>query len=191
MMRALVGLLVLAGSIVMLGLTATGFAGGSDSAAQAQYGGQGGPSDDPFVGGGGQIGPGTFPGGFSIPSRDFSVDAHLEKKGTKVTGLYISGRNGITAQQMNITCISIEGNQAVVGGIDVGTGIGRVNFLIDNGPPSSPVRDQLSPNFTDPLDSPNWPSGFPFVCPTPSGGFNQEGYLDVHSGDIVISDGSD
>lgn len=151
----------------------------------------GGPSDDPFVVGGGRLGPGTFPGGFTIPSRDFSVDAHVEKKGLKVTGLFISGRNGISSSQTNVTCVAIDGNQAAVGGVESLTGVGRVVFVIDNGPPSSAVRDQLSPIFTDPVDSPNWPIGFPLVCPTPNSGFNQEGYLDVHSGDIVISEGSD
>ena len=151
----------------------------------------GGPSEDPFVVGGGRLGPGTFPGGFTILSRDFSVDAHVEKKGQKVTGLFITGRNGISGSQTNVTCVSIDGNQAVVGGVDSATGIGRVVFLIDNGPPSSAVRDQSSPNFVDPVDSPNWPFGFPYVCPTPNSGFNQEGYLDVHSGDIVISEGND
>jgi hypothetical protein len=150
----------------------------------------GGPSDDPFVVGGGRLGPGTFPGGFTILSRDFSVDAHVEKKGQKVTGLFSTGRNGISSSQTNVTCVSIDGNQAVVGGVD-NFGSGRVVFLIDNGPPSRAVRDQSSPNFVDPVDSPNWPIGFPYVCPAPNSGFNQQGYLDVHSGDIVISDGDD
>jgi hypothetical protein len=63
----------------------------------------GGPSDDPFVVGGGQLGPGTFPGGFVIPSRDFSVDAHVEKKGQKITGLFITGRNGLSSSQTIVT----------------------------------------------------------------------------------------
>ena len=151
----------------------------------------GGPSDDPFVVGGGRLGPGTFPGGFTILSRDFSVDAHVEKKGQKVTGLFISGRNGISSSQTNVTCVAIDGNQAAVGGVESTTGVGRLVFLIDNGPPSSAVRDRSSAIFTDPLDNPNWPIGFPTVCPSPSSGFNQEGYLDVHSGDIVISEGTD
>jgi len=186
--KLLVGLAALGALVAVLVLASTGFAGGSDSAAQAQYGG---PSEDPFVVGGGQLGPGTFPGGFQILSRDFSVDAHVEKKGQTVTGLFISGRNGISSSQTNVTCVAIDGNQAAVGGVESTTGVGRLVFLIDNGPPSSAVRDQSSPIFTDPLDSPNWPIGFPTVCPAPNSGFNQEGYLDVHSGDIVISEGND
>jgi len=181
----LVALVAMLGAMLAI-LSGTGAAGQSVSAAQ-----YGGPADDPFVAGGGQLGPGTFPGGFTIASRDFSVDAHVEKKGREVTGLFISGRNGISSSQTNVTCVAIDGNQAAVGGVESTTGVGRLVFLIDNGPPSSAVRDQSSPIFTDPLDSPNWPIGFPTVCPAPNSGFNQEGHLDVHSGDIVISEGTD
>jgi hypothetical protein len=84
------------------------------AAAGAAYpsAGAGGPSEDPFVAGGGRIGPGTFPGGFQLTNpRDFSVDAHLDKKGQKVSGIFLSGQNGVSSTQTNVTCISIEGTE--------------------------------------------------------------------------------
>jgi hypothetical protein len=150
-----------------------------------------GRPDDPFVAGGGRLGPGTFPSGFTIPARDFSVDAHVKKQGENVYGFLTTGRNGIGSVQTDVTCVSIDGNRAVVGGIKRTTGGGRVVFLIDNGPPSSTVRDQSSAWFVDPLDAEGWPDGFPYVCPTPDSAINGTGYLDIHSGDIVVSAGSD
>jgi len=160
----------------------------------------GGPSDDPFVAGGGRLGPGCFDVlttfCFATP-RDLSVDAHLEKKGTKVTGIAWYGNNdGGLRIRMDVTCVSIVGNRAAIGGIirESGSaetvGFGALIFLIDNGSPGQPTRDRSSPLFNDAL-GPAWPDGFPYTCPSPSSPVNNVGFQALHSGDIVISDGND
>jgi len=150
----------------------------------------GGPANGPFVAGGGEIGPGTFPDGFELKvPRDFGLDA--QKTGARVTGIFNSGQNGVSSTGTDVTCVAIEGNRAAVGGVDTADPtLGRVRFLIDNGPPGSAIRDQLSPTFTAAVSDPSWPTGFPYVCPKPSSGLNDAGYLDVHSGDIVVSNGT-
>jgi hypothetical protein len=146
--------------------------------------------------GGGQFGPGTFPNGnltFANP-RDFSVDAH--KIGTLVTGHVYYGRNGgLLLLGVDVKCLAVKGNTAAIGGIVRETGDGQdvghgfVMFLKDNGSPNSPTRDQSSAAFVDPLEVPGWPAGFPYVCPAPDGPFNTVGWLDVHSGDVVVRGG--
>ena len=161
----------------------------------------GGPSPDPFVAGGGRFGPGCFDGPtptcFANP-RDLSIDAHLEKKGTKVTGILYYGNNaGVLGNRIDVTCVSIVGNRAAVGGIikESGTpenvGWGTVLFLIDNGPPGQPNRDRSSALFGAPLDDPSWPAGFPYTCPAPDSPINTVGFQALHSGDVIVSDGED
>ena len=151
-----------------------------------------GVTDQTFVSGGGRFGPGTFPSGFTIAQpRDFSVDAHVDKKGAKVTGVFYYGNNSGPSliADGNVTCVSIEGNRSAVGGVvssGAFAGYGFVVFLTDNGTPASAMRDQSSPVFLDVLASTDWPAGFPTVCPTPSSGYNTIGYLDIHSGDVIV-----
>jgi hypothetical protein len=160
----------------------------------------GGPSEDPFVVGGGRFGPGCFDVlttfCFANP-RDLSVDADLEKKGTKVTGVINYGNNdGVLRNRVDVTCVSIVGNRAAIGGIirESGSaetvGFGALIFLISNGSPGQPTRDRSSPLFIDAL-GPAWPEGFPYTCPAPNSPINNIGFQALHSGDIVISDGND
>jgi len=143
--------------------------------------------------GGGRFGPGTFSSGgltFANP-RDFSVDARKTSAG--VNGHVDYGVNaGVLLLDVDVTCLDVRGNTAAIGGIvrksgdaEV-VGDGFVMFLADNGPPTSAARDRSSAAFIDPLSAPEWPSGFPRVCPAANGPFNAPGYLDVHSGDIVV-----
>jgi len=160
----------------------------------------GGPSEDPFVVGGGRFGPGCFdvPTSFCFANpRDLSVDAHLEKKGTKVTGVAYYGNNaGVLRNRIDVTCVSIVGNEAAIGGIiresvsPETVGFGALIFLKDEGSPGLTTRDRSSPLFIDAL-GPAWPEGFPYMCPAPNSPINNIGYQNIHSGDIVISDGND
>jgi hypothetical protein len=143
--------------------------------------------------GGGRFGPGTFPNGtltFAQP-RDLSVDAH--KAAGVVSGHVYYGRNaGVLLLGVDVKCLIVKGNTAAIGGVVTesgdpeGVGWGFVTFLKDNGSPLSKTRDQSSAAFIDPLSASEWPAGFPYVCPAPDGPFNQPGYLDVHSGDVVV-----
>jgi len=161
----------------------------------------GGPSDDPFVAGGGRFGPGCFDVNTSFcfaNPRDLSVDAHLEKKGTKVTGILHYGNNaGVLRNRVDVTCVSIVGNRAAVGGIIRDSAstetieYGAVMFLQDLGSPGTSTRDRSSPFFFDVLTSPSWPAGFPYTCPAPDSPLNTVGFQAVHSGDVIISAGKD
>lgn len=161
----------------------------------------GGPSDDPFVVGGGRFGPGCFDVQTSFcfaNPRDLSIDAHLEKQGTKVSGVGQYGNNDSTfGIRFDVTCVSVSGNGAAVGGVvrsssdPTFVGYGALIFLRDNGPPGQATRDRSSPLFLDALASTDWPAGFPYTCPAPDSTFNTIGFLPVHSGDIVVSPGSD
>jgi len=183
---------------VLLVLAALGALVGSGAAYSSLA--AGGPSEDPFVVGGGRFGPGCFDVLTTtcfVNPRDLSVDAHLEKKGTKVTGIAWYGNNdGGLRIRVDVTCVSIVGNRAAVGGIireSTGGGLdgyGALIFLIDNGSPGQPTRDRSSPLFNGPL-GPAWPEGFPYTCPAPDSSLNNVGFQAVHSGDIVISEGSD
>jgi hypothetical protein len=146
--------------------------------------------------GGGQFGPGTFPGtGLTFDNpRDISLDAH--KIGGVAGGHVYYGRNGgALLLGVDVKCLAVKGNQAAIGGIvretgdGQGVGNGFVMFLVDNGSPHSLTRDQSSAAFIDPLSASEWPAGFPYVCPAPDGLFNEPGYLDLHSGDVVVSGG--
>lgn len=144
--------------------------------------------------GGGRVGPGTFPSGnLTFPGpRDLSVDAHAS--GAAISGHLYYGNNEAANLIFggDVTCLTVRGNRAAVGGVireggDPATvDYGFVIFLADNGSPASSTRDQSSAAYIDPLSAPEWPRGFPHVCPDPNGAFNTDGYLDLHSGDIVV-----
>ena len=168
---------------------------GATAAAYATFTG-GGPSPDPFVAGGGRFGPATSTTGFVLSSaRDFSVDAHIERKGAKVYGVVRYGRNdaaGESSVRFDISCAALEGSRAVVGGIvrDSDPVEGWVMFLVDAGAPGGP-EDQASFVFVDPLDAAVWPEGFPAVCPPATSGIDAfgTGFFDIHAGDVQVSPG--
>jgi hypothetical protein len=147
--------------------------------------------------GGGELGPGTFSNGnFTIARpRDLSVDAH--RIGPVVKGHVYYGVNetGVLMLGGDVKCLAVSGNRAAVGGVirestdPASIGYGFVIFLTDNGSPASPTRDRSSAALVDPLSASGWPAGFPRVCPAPDGPFNAVGWLDVHSGDVVVQGG--
>lgn len=161
----------------------------------------GGPSDEPFVVGGGRFGPGCFDLNqafcFAAP-RDLSVDAHLEKNGTKVTGVVYYGNNdGAQRVRIDVTCLAVDGNRAAIGGIvrdhssPEFVGGSALLFLRDNGQPGLASRDRSSPLFVDVPTSTGWPAGFPYTCPAPDSTINNIGFQALHSGDVAVSAGID
>jgi hypothetical protein len=142
--------------------------------------------------GGGHFGPGCFDGPgnvcFQYP-RDFSVDAH--RIGGVVSGTLNYG-HGILLIQGQITCMTVVGNRAALGGIvRNGTDIGTPFLLqlVDNGMPNSSgdrssavyLKDAGEPPF------PGEPQGFPYVCPTSTDSWY--GYQDLTGGDVVVQGG--
>ena len=170
---------------VVLALIFVAGLAGMGSALSARR--SGGPAKGDYAVGGGRFGPGCFTGGvcFAKP-RDFSVDAHADRKDKHVSGRLFYGNNeGALSVAVDVTCLRLSGNRAVVGGIDQ-FGNGATMFLIDNGPPGPGARDLASPLDVDTLDAPQWPAGFPYVCPSLDG--NAAGYQEVHSGDVQVQD---
>jgi hypothetical protein len=157
----------------------------SATAAYSTFAG-GGPSPDPFVAGGGLL---TAP----LTTRDFSVDSHIEKRGSVVYGTLRYGRNGNAMESPNdvdVTCVGIEGNRAIVGGVQRANPTeGWAIFLVDNGPPGG-TTDQASFAFVDPVGT---LPGFPASCPSFADGisFYDASLFDVTAGDVIVSAGSD
>ena len=163
----------------------------------------GSPLRAPFVAGGGEMGPGTSTSGFSASlPRDFSIAAFQRRDAAGALGILRYGRNGAPTGStiaIDLRCISVDGNRAVVGGIRRGSAPaeGWAIVLVDNGPPGGPA-DQVSYAQAEPLAPdrqtpgfPGWPSGFPNVCPSPTEGPGADaygaGFFDLHGGDVIVS----
>jgi hypothetical protein len=145
--------------------------------------------------GGGQFGPGCFSNGTfcTLNPRNFAVDAHAQGDGSEATGNSNYGTPGLAESYRSVTCVRVEGNKAAIGGVVTSgddTGAGYVEYFVDRGGPGLGDRDLSSPSFIDPLDSPNWPAGFPSVCPSPTTGFpaGPPIYREVDEGDVVVQD---
>lgn len=90
-----------------------------------------------------------------------------------------------------VTCMTVEGNRAAVGGILGATGPAFPGepFLIyveDNGPLGSPTPDQISALVVLPEgdpDRPLMPARFPRVCPSANSLY---GYAPLTAGDITV-----
>ena len=155
------------------------------------------PDGQDRVYGGGRVGPppGCAPEiDCTNQTRDFSLDVHGTRGGQTLIGDFADSRPAGTIDQADITCMTVDGNKAVIGGFRTsGTGLigaAFVAYLVDNGPPSSPVNDLYSrPFFLDPEPFPGQPADFPKTCPDSAESFF--GYLEVHSGDIRIVDTED
>ena len=84
----------------------------------------------------------------------------------------------------------------MIGGV-IGSGADAggwyAQYFVDRGGPAAGpgTRDLVSPSFQDTADSTNWPTGFPYVCPSPTTGFpaGEPVYLEVDEGDVVVQDG--
>ncbi|MGH3126546.1 MAG: hypothetical protein ACRDPX_01370 [Gaiellaceae bacterium] len=202
MRRALVGLPFIVLSIAMLGLTATGFAGGSasSSASQYQYGGPGhagGPAQD-NVYGGGRFGNAFTDGAtpFFVSLREFSIDAHANPIGGGAYGTYAQGNpaNGNLFAVGEVTCLDVDENSAVAGGYIresiVPDNVGRAFFVFfkDFGRAGSGTLDRGSAFFSDFPDSPALPEGFPRKCELVESNAFGFGHVAFTAGDVVIHD---
>lgn len=93
-----------------------------------------------------------------------------------------------------VTCLTVTGNRAAVGGILTAAPPGVSNpgdpFLVyveDNGPLGSPSEDRISALLVLPPGDPDWPlmpARFPRVCPSADSLF---GYAPLTAGDITVA----
>jgi hypothetical protein len=147
--------------------------------------------------GGGQLGPGCFTTTFCFTNpTNVAVDAHAEANGAESVGNSTYGvPGGALEQYRSVTCLRVDGNHAVIGGIvESGSDAGfwYAQYFVDRGGPAATTgsRDLVSPSFQDPAGSSNWPAGFPYTCPSPVTGFpaGLPIYLEADEGDIVVQD---
>jgi hypothetical protein len=184
-MRKLVALLFLT-----VALAATGVALSSGGPNQKL-------ASETRVYGGGTFGPGcvTDPLQFCMPTeRSFAIDAHVEGGGSGAAyGTWEYGQTGGPSHMKgDITCVTVVGNTAIVGGFvtqsersDV-IGLAFAAYVRDNGTTTSTTPDQASVGwFAPPGD---WPASFPQTCPA-SGAFGVDIapplWFNVH-GDVVV-----
>jgi hypothetical protein len=146
--------------------------------------------------GGGQFGPGCFTNSttcFDNP-RNFAVDAHAQGDDTEAVGNSTYGTPGLADSSRSITCLRVDGNRAVIGGVidsGVNAGYGFVEYFVDRGGAGLGDRDLTSPSVIDPMDSSSWPAGFPCACPSPTSGWPAAGppvYREIDEGDVVVQD---
>ena len=147
--------------------------------------------------GGGQFGPGCFTPTlcFAAP-RNTSVDAHAEADGAEAVGNSNYGTPGVIENTRSVMCLRVEANRAAIGGVITAgnnAGFGFVQYFVDRGGTGLGPRDLASPSFVDVLSSPDWPAGFPQVCPSPTTGFPgaEPVFLPLEFGDVVVQDATD
>ena len=147
--------------------------------------------------GGGGTDPGCFVPdiGFCRTSpTNFAIDAHATGTSQAAYGDLVGGGS---AKQ--ITCLAVDGHNAVVGGIITAAPaapntVGELfaQFFTDNGTVAF-GGDAVSPLYVGPADPTQWPPGFPNRCPSPDTGAPDLGlfpsFLPIVRGDIVIQDG--
>ena len=159
-----------------------GLAGPGSTQGDAAYGGG-------RHAGGGACTDGTTP--FCPPAREFSVDAHASPTGRAADGTfeYANAETGIVIASGDVTCLSTDGDRAVVGGrLNEGdfAGTGFVIHLEDRGRPGSALRDRVSPVF---LPTPEEePPGFPRTCPTFEENVGGVGFFLQTFGDVNVVD---
>jgi hypothetical protein len=124
---------------------------------------------------------------------DENVDAHGSGSGV-ATGVLLSGTNGDTfGFAARVTCMTVVGNEAVVGGIITRdadpsfVGDGVKFFVIDNGDPGNGnvTPDKVSGN--EVMTPDEFAGGFPLNCGAPVSTFT--GYTDLLDGDVSIHGG--
>ena len=124
-------------------------------------------------------------------TTDFAIDAQATANGHAAYG----SMEGIAGAQRSVTCLSIDGGNAVVGGFTLPLSSDApqlwLQYFVDNGPG---VQDLVSPLYLNPDDPADWPPGFPYVCPSPDVGVDGLGifrsFIHVVRGDIVVQDAS-
>jgi hypothetical protein len=157
-------------------------------------------NQDRLYGGGGND-PGCFVPdiNFCRPSAfNFAIDAHATRTGNAAYGDFMYGAPGFRDDGGQVTCLAVDGQNAVIGGITVSSsnpsvvgGLFAV-FFVDRGTPAFGDRDLVSPRYSGPADPSGWPPGFPYVCPSPDTGAPAFGlirsFLPIGQGDIVVHD---
>lgn len=146
--------------------------------------------------GGGQVGAGCYLPDFGIcfdTPRYFSVDSHAESDGRRAVGNSNYGIPDVRDGGRNITCLAVEGNKALIGGViesGPNSGFWYAQFFVDNGMPGTGSRDLASPTIFDPAGASTWPARFPNVCPSPITGWPgfAPTYRPVDQGDVVVQD---
>lgn len=163
-------------------------------AAATGLAGPGGREDSVYGGGrhagGGACTDGTTP--FCPPSpREFSLDAHSSPGGGGARGTleYANPDTGAVILSGDVTCVEVDGDKAVVGGIANEGDIAGTGFLIhleDRGRPGSATRDRVSPVFV--LLDAEEPPGFPRTCPAFEEDVGGVGFFLQTFGDVAVVD---
>lgn len=172
--------------VAFAALAALAIAGiAQSSVSSAQYGG-----DDHLFGGGRfefDFGP-----GFGIQPRDISVSA-TAPGGQRGSGARYYGHpdRPTPAPAISISCLSVEGDRAVIGVTDP-QGNKTVQYFQDNGPPGPDPPDRITPVFLpDAADLERFmPKRFPNDCPatTPPAEWGDI-FVNLDTGDIAVVDG--
>jgi hypothetical protein len=103
--------------------------------------------------------------------RDFSVNAELGRFRGVDEGAFVYGRNetGFFPSVDPPSCLSVQGNEAVIGGVSHAGGVAYAWYAKDNGLPASGTRDEVSALMLyEESDVDKFGINFPTVCPTPS-----------------------
>lgn len=131
----------------------------------------------------------TFCSGIDL---DIYLDAHGSGSGA-ATGTFASGTDGGTnASRTRITCMTVVGNRAVVGGFitwdtsnPAVVGDEQLFYVIDNGGPGNAPLDKMGAREIYTPDQ--FTPGFPGNCGPPTSTYS--GYTDVEAGDASIHAG--
>jgi hypothetical protein len=147
--------------------------------------------------GGGGTEPGCFVPdiGFCRPvPTNFAIDAHATGTGQAAYGDMV-----VANTQVQITCLAVDGQNAVVGGVITASparpefvGDFIAQFYVDNGTLES-GGDLQSPFYVLEPNTDTLPAGFPNVCPSPDTGAPAFGlvrsFIPISRGDIIVQDG--
>ena len=123
--------------------------------------------------------------GICLVERDFRFSAFTTPPGA-VHGTYSDRVAGGARARGRVTCLEVDGNTAVFGGVLTGSdpaleGIRFNVWVVDNGDPGSTPPDLISPVLID-VDDPTF-----VLCGTT---VSPVGYLAVTDGDLTVTDGS-
>jgi hypothetical protein len=137
----------------------------------------------------------AYGGGTYTPfnTRNFAIDAHAS--GAAAYGNVEFAVADGHVRQEQVTCLSVSGNKATIGGIITASssdpsfvGFFFVWVVQDNGSPLSGTPDAAAFQVFRPTNDPAWPGGFPYVCPLPDDVISTFGLdlFPLSGGDIVV-----
>jgi hypothetical protein len=136
-------------------------------------------------------GGGTYQPNTMVAPRNFAIDAHAS--GAAAYG-DIEYATPSTIREEQITCLSVSGSKATIGGIITQAtdptlaGFWFMWVVQDNGSPISGTPDTAPFQDLGPAGDPAWPTGFPYVCPSPDTAISTVGFqlVPLLGGDVVI-----